>query len=63
MAANTNSSSQEKIRALEFYSGIGGMHYAMKRALDDEVAVVGAFDINTTVNSIYRRNFPHVSIV
>ena len=62
MASKTiDSSKRKQIRALEFYSGMGGMHYAMKRALDDEVAVVGAFDINTTVNSIYRHNFPHVS--
>ena len=64
MAANMiDRSKRKQIRALEFYSGIGGMHYAMKRVLDDEVAVVGAFDINTTVNSIYRHNFPHVSVI
>ena len=64
MASKTiDSSKRKQIRALEFYSGMGGMHYAMKRALDDEVAVVGAFDINTTVNSIYRHNFPQVSVI
>ena len=52
---------RKKIVAVEFYSGIGGMHYAMERVLGDKVVVRGAFDINTTVNAIYKHNFPHVS--
>ena len=47
---------------LEFYSGTGGMHYALKKALGDRVHVVAAFDINTSVNSIYRHNFPKVRL-
>ncbi|CAG8569889.1 10802_t:CDS:2, partial [Scutellospora calospora] len=43
-------------RILEFYSGIGGMHYAFKESgIIGEV--VAAFDINTTANIIYRHNF------
>lgn len=49
------------LSVLEFYSGTGGMHYALMEALGDRVDVVAAFDINTTVNSIYRHNFPKVS--
>ena len=49
------------LSVLEFYSGTGGMHYALMEALGDRVDVSAAFDINTTVNSIYRHNFPTVS--
>ncbi|XP_056155277.1 tRNA (cytosine(38)-C(5))-methyltransferase isoform X2 [Lampris incognitus] len=47
----------ECLRVLELYSGIGGMHYALK---ESGVAgkVVAAVDVNTTANEIYRRNFP-----
>ena len=47
---------------LEFYSGTGGMHYALMEAVGDRVNVVAAFDINTSVNSIYRHNFPKVRL-
>ncbi|XP_062848272.1 tRNA (cytosine(38)-C(5))-methyltransferase [Trichomycterus rosablanca] len=47
----------EKLRVLELYSGIGGMHYALKEsALPAEV--VAAVDVNTTANEIYKYNFP-----
>ena len=36
---------------LEFYSGSGGMHYALKEAVSGRVVVASAFYINTTVNS------------
>ncbi|VDL69800.1 unnamed protein product [Nippostrongylus brasiliensis] len=42
---------------LEFYSGIGGMHYALEEACPDS-RVLAAFDINTTANMIYAHNFP-----
>ncbi|KAJ1956674.1 hypothetical protein IWQ62_005251 [Dispira parvispora] len=46
-------------RIAEFYSGIGGMHYAWRQAgLPGEV--VAAFDINTVANSVYHHNFPTV---
>ncbi|CAI4229532.1 unnamed protein product [Auanema sp. JU1783] len=47
----------EELRCLEFYSGIGGFHYALN-ALDIKVSILAAFDINTTVNAIYKHNFP-----
>ncbi|XP_067655042.1 tRNA (cytosine(38)-C(5))-methyltransferase-like [Haliotis asinina] len=56
MAAST------KVRVLELYSGIGGMHWALKESgLSFEV--VAAIDINTTANQIYRHNFPHVELL
>ncbi|XP_070784272.1 tRNA (cytosine(38)-C(5))-methyltransferase isoform X1 [Enoplosus armatus] len=47
----------EGLRVLELYSGIGGMHYALKES-GIPVQVVAAIDINTTANQIYRYNFP-----
>lgn len=54
-----------KLRGLEFYSGMGGLHYALINAcnkLDSMGSKVSAdiamaFDINTTANSVYERNF------
>lgn len=42
---------------LELYSGIGGMHYALKGS-GIPATVVAAVDINTTANQIYKHNFP-----
>ncbi|XP_046558603.1 tRNA (cytosine(38)-C(5))-methyltransferase-like [Haliotis rubra] len=51
-----------KVRVLELYSGIGGMHWALKESgLSFEV--VAAIDINTTANQIYRHNFPDVKLL
>ncbi|KAG7219562.1 hypothetical protein INR49_018989 [Caranx melampygus] len=47
----------ESLRVLELYSGIGGMHYALKES-GIPAQVVAAIDINTTANQIYRHNFP-----
>ncbi|RCI06493.1 tRNA (cytosine-5-)-methyltransferase, partial [Rhizopus stolonifer] len=44
------------LKQIEFYSGIGGMHYAAKLAGWD-VEILKAFDINTVANDIYRHNF------
>ncbi|CAH1245475.1 TRDMT1 [Branchiostoma lanceolatum] len=50
------------LRVVEFYSGVGGMHYAI---LESKLpaTVVAALDINTTANAVYRHNFPHVSLL
>lgn len=45
------------VKVLEFYCGIGGTHFALKR-LSTPFSVVAAFDINTTTNIIYKHNFP-----
>ncbi|XP_061778125.1 tRNA (cytosine(38)-C(5))-methyltransferase isoform X3 [Nerophis ophidion] len=47
----------ESLRVLELYSGIGGMHQALKQA-GISAQVVAAIDINTTANQIYKHNFP-----
>uniref|UniRef100_A0A7N8XVQ5 tRNA (cytosine(38)-C(5))-methyltransferase n=1 Tax=Mastacembelus armatus TaxID=205130 RepID=A0A7N8XVQ5_9TELE len=47
----------EALRVLELYSGIGGMHYALKES-GIPAQVVAAIDINTTANQVYRHNFP-----
>lgn len=45
------------LKVLELYSGIGGMHYALKES-GIPFQVVAAIDINPTANQIYRHNFP-----
>lgn len=47
---------QLALTALEFYSGIGGMHYALQHALPHAV-VLEAFDINQAANTVYQHNF------
>uniref|UniRef100_A0A3P9KYR9 tRNA (cytosine(38)-C(5))-methyltransferase n=1 Tax=Oryzias latipes TaxID=8090 RepID=A0A3P9KYR9_ORYLA len=47
----------ETVRVLELYSGIGGMHYALKES-GVPAEVVAAVDINTMANQIYKHNFP-----
>ncbi|WBW72070.1 tRNA (cytosine-5-)-methyltransferase Pmt1 [Schizosaccharomyces osmophilus] len=44
------------IRVLELYSGIGGMHYALK-ASNISFEVVCAIDINPLANTLYNHNF------
>ena len=49
------------LRVLELFSGIGGMHAAcdiVKDATGHEMEVVGAVDINTVSNEVYRHNHP-----
>ncbi|XP_048030724.1 tRNA (cytosine(38)-C(5))-methyltransferase [Megalobrama amblycephala] len=47
----------DRLRVLELYSGIGGMHYALKES-SVPAEVVAAVDVNTTANEIYKHNFP-----
>ncbi|XP_065901173.1 tRNA (cytosine(38)-C(5))-methyltransferase-like [Dysidea avara] len=49
------------LRVLEFYSGIGGLHYALMSS-GVEASVVAAFDINTSANHVYRSNFPRTPL-
>ena len=53
---------QQPIKVLEFYSGIGGMHYALKKS-GVNFEVIGAFDINTNANTVYRHNFPEAKLM
>lgn len=46
----------QPLRALEFYSGIGGMHASLRAAVPD-AEVVCAFEINDTANDVYEFNW------
>ena len=46
------------VRAIEFFSGIGGMHFALNGLTGVQADVVGAFDFSTTANEVYAHNFP-----
>ena len=49
------------LKVLELFSGIGGMHYALKTACPgDRSEVLAAVDISEVANEVYRHNFPHV---
>lgn len=52
----------EQLRVLELYSGIGGMHYALKES-SVPAEVVAAVDVNTTANEIYKHNFPNTPLL
>eukprot|EP00873_Tetraselmis_striata_P012473 jgi/Tetstr1/432737/TSEL_022103.t1 len=45
----------ERLTALEFYSGIGGLHYGL-RAAAPGAAVLAAFDLHATANEAYAAN-------
>lgn len=45
------------VRALEFYSGVGGLRYALEAMEDRKGEVVAAFDINDMANDVYQHNF------
>uniref|UniRef100_A0A8C2KHS0 tRNA (cytosine(38)-C(5))-methyltransferase n=1 Tax=Cyprinus carpio TaxID=7962 RepID=A0A8C2KHS0_CYPCA len=52
----------ERLRVLELYSGIGGMHYALNES-SVPAEVVAAVDVNTTANEIYKHNFPSTPLL
>lgn len=45
------------VRALEFFSGIGGLHCGFQAAVPHG-QVVAAFDINPAAQQVYEHNFP-----
>lgn len=45
------------MRVLEFFSGIGGWRCALDRHPEFNFEVVQSFDVNTTSNEVYERNF------
>lgn len=49
------------LRVVEFFSGLGGFHCSLKKVSDiwknTLFEVLVAFDINTTANELYNRNF------
>ncbi|CAM8895319.1 unnamed protein product [Rhodiola kirilowii] len=58
MAEVEPAAAMERWRALEFYSGIGGLRYSLERARVS-ATVVEAFDINDMANDVYEHNFGH----
>lgn len=51
-----------EIRALELYSGVGGMHFALKKS-HPGAKVVAAVDINPNAVKVYSHNFPEVNVM
>ncbi|XP_005387021.1 PREDICTED: tRNA (cytosine(38)-C(5))-methyltransferase isoform X2 [Chinchilla lanigera] len=52
----------EPLRVLELYSGIGGMHHALRES-GIPAQVVAAVDVNTVANEVYKHNFPHTPLL
>ena len=55
----------KKIKVLELFSGIGGMHWALKEAsqvVGFDFEVVRAIDICDHANEVYAYNFPNVDV-
>jgi len=50
------------MRVVEFFSGIGGMHFALKECDLETFEVVLAVDINTVANTVYRHFFPSTNL-
>uniref|UniRef100_A0A8D2DK64 tRNA (cytosine(38)-C(5))-methyltransferase n=1 Tax=Sciurus vulgaris TaxID=55149 RepID=A0A8D2DK64_SCIVU len=53
----------EPLRVLELYSGIGGMHHALRGKICIPAQVVAAVDVNTVANEVYKYNFPHTQLL
>ncbi|XP_061037532.1 tRNA (cytosine(38)-C(5))-methyltransferase isoform X1 [Eubalaena glacialis] len=52
----------EALRVLELYSGIGGMHQALRESCIP-AQVVAAVDVNTVANEVYKYNFRHTLLL
>ncbi|XP_011823491.1 PREDICTED: tRNA (cytosine(38)-C(5))-methyltransferase isoform X3 [Mandrillus leucophaeus] len=52
----------EPLRVLELYSGVGGMHHALRESCIP-AQVVAAIDVNTVANEVYKYNFPHTQLL
>ncbi|KMQ91194.1 trna cytosine-c-methyltransferase-like protein [Lasius niger] len=50
------------MKVLELYSGIGGMHYALRES-GVAAEVVAAIDINPVANAVYHHNFPETILI
>ena len=52
------------MRVAEFFSGVGGMGFAVRSAgVEVDESHCLAFDINTAANRVFSHNFPHVKMV
>ncbi|XP_069314859.1 tRNA (cytosine(38)-C(5))-methyltransferase isoform X3 [Eulemur rufifrons] len=52
----------EPLRVLELYSGVGGMHHALRES-GIPAQVVAAIDVNTVANEVYKYNFPQTQLL
>ena len=55
----------KKLKVLELFSGIGGMHWALKEAQKEnefEFEIMEAIDICDNANAVYKSNFPDVNV-
>ncbi|XP_003389338.2 PREDICTED: tRNA (cytosine(38)-C(5))-methyltransferase-like [Amphimedon queenslandica] len=52
----------KSLGVVEFYSGIGGWHYAI-RETGLNLKILAAVDINTTANQVYKHNFPNTKVL
>ena len=55
---------QQQLNVIEFFSGIGGMHYALKSFMKVhqphlKYQIIKAFDFSTTANEVYHHNHPN----
>ncbi|VEL18875.1 unnamed protein product [Protopolystoma xenopodis] len=50
------------MKVFELYSGIGGIHYALRRS-KISYEVILAIDINDTATKVYKHNFSHTRVV
>ncbi len=57
---------EKKLKVLELFSGIGGMHYALEKSKGlipgFDYSIVRAIDISDVANQVYKFNFPHVDV-
>ena len=58
-----NEAEAEPIAVLELFSGIGGMHFALREAGVPNAEVAAALDINDVANKVYKHNFPQTNHV
>lgn len=50
------------MRAIEFYSGIGGWNCAIRRVLGEAALVVAAYDVNPAANAVYALNHDSAAV-
>lgn len=56
-----NVMASKRLRAVEFFSGVGGLHCGLLGA-DPTASVVAAYDVNPNANAVYGANFPETPI-
>jgi tRNA (cytosine38-C5)-methyltransferase len=54
---------EREYRVIELYSGIGGMHFALKLSNLQNARVTCAIDINPNANQVYKHNFKDTKTV